>query len=154
MSGLSSLVDAVSGVTVNNDLDWTNSTFHYKKENLDLNGAEALGYNRMRHEDPQGDFGRNARQSQVIQAVMSKGKSLTTVTKINRILLEVGKNVQTNSTLEDMEKLATNYRNCRLNVINYEVKGIPKYIGGVSWVLVSSQEFQHVHTMILKELSK
>jgi polyisoprenyl-teichoic acid--peptidoglycan teichoic acid transferase len=40
----------------------------------------------MRHEDPQGDFGRNARQRQVLQAVMSKGKSISTVSKINKIL--------------------------------------------------------------------
>jgi polyisoprenyl-teichoic acid--peptidoglycan teichoic acid transferase len=154
MEGLSSLVDAVGGVTVNNDLDWSDGTFHYKKGILQLKGSEALGYTRMRHEDPQGDFGRNARQRQVIQAVMSKGKSLTTITKINGILVAVGKNVQTNLTLKDMEKLATNYRQCRQNVTNYEVKGTPKYIGGVSWVLVSNQEFQNVHKMILNEMSK
>jgi polyisoprenyl-teichoic acid--peptidoglycan teichoic acid transferase len=153
MEGLSSLVDAVGGVTVNNDLDWSDGTFHYKKGILQLNGSEALGYTRMRHEDPQGDFGRNARQRQVIQAVMSKGKSLTTITNINGILGAVGKNVQTNLTLKDMEKLATNYRQCRQNVKNYEVKGTPKYIGGVSWVLVSNQEFQHVHGLISSELS-
>jgi LCP family protein required for cell wall assembly len=153
MEGLSSLVDAVGGVTVNNYLDWSDGTFHYKMGILQLNGSEALGYTRMRHEDPQGDFGRNARQRKVIQAVMSKGKSLTTVTKINNILGAVGKNVQTNLTLKDMEKLATNFRECRQNVTNYEVKGTPKYIGGVSWVLVSTQEFQHVHGLIASELT-
>jgi polyisoprenyl-teichoic acid--peptidoglycan teichoic acid transferase len=152
MEGLSSLVDAVGGVSVNNDLNWTGGNFHYKKGILQLNGAEALGYTRMRHQDPQGDFGRNGRQRQVIQAVMNKGKSLSTVTNINQILGAVGSNVQTNLTLKDMEKLATKYRQCRQSIANYEVKGTPKYIGGVSWVLVSKQEFQHVHEMIIKEL--
>jgi polyisoprenyl-teichoic acid--peptidoglycan teichoic acid transferase len=94
------------------------------------------------------------RQRQVIQAVMGKGKSLTTVTNINKILGAVGSNVQTNLTLKDMEKLATNYRQCRQNVTNYEVQGTPKYIGGVSWVLVSNQEFNHVNGLIASELSK
>jgi polyisoprenyl-teichoic acid--peptidoglycan teichoic acid transferase len=152
MEGLSSLVNAVGGVTVTNDIDWTSGNFHYKKGTLHLNGAEALGYTRMRHEDPQGDFGRNGRQRQVIQAVLDKSKSLATVSKINGILEAVGSNVTTNLTLNDMEKLATRFRQCRSNTTNYEVKGTPKYIGGVSWVLVTKQEFQNVHNMIMNKL--
>jgi polyisoprenyl-teichoic acid--peptidoglycan teichoic acid transferase len=142
----------LQSISANNDLDWSDGTFHYKKGLLHLNGAEALGYTRMRHEDPQGDFGRNARQRQVIQAVLTKGKSLTTVSKINQILGAVGKNVTTNLTLKDMEMLASNYKQCRQNISDYEVKGTPKYIAGLSWVLVTKSEFQNVHNLIVKEL--
>lgn len=156
MQGLSDLVNAVGGVTVHNSLDWYNGTihFHYKKGTLHLNGKEALAYSRMRHQDPRGDFGRNQRQRQVIQAVIDKGKSLTGVTHINSVLNTVGNNVQTNLTFSDMKDLAMKYRQCRQNIANYEVKGTPKYIGGISWVLVSKQERQHVHGMIEAALSK
>lgn len=150
MQGLSDLVNAVGGVTVHNNLAWYNGTlnFDFKKGTLNLNGKEALAYSRMRHQDPRGDFGRNQRQRQVIQAVVDKGKSLTGVTHIKNVLNAVGSNVQTNLTFSDMKDLAMNYRQCRQNISNYEVKGTPKYIGGISWVLVSNQEVQHVHSMI------
>lgn len=152
MEGLSDLVDAVGGVTVNNTLDWQSGSFHYKKGTLTLNGAQALEYARERHKDPQGDFGRNGRQRQVIEAIINKGKSFTAVTNIQDILSALGHNVQTNLTFDDMKTLATDYRNCRQNITNYEVKGTPKYLDGVSWVLVDDSEFQHVHDQILNAM--
>lgn len=155
MQGLSDLVNAVGGVTVHNDLNWYNGTIHFqfKKGTLHLNGKEALAYARMRHKDPRGDFGRNQRQRQVIQSVIDKGKSLTTITNMKGILNAVGNNVQTNLTFSDMKHLATGYRQCRQNITNYEAKGTPKYINGISWVLISNQERQHVHSLIENALS-
>ncbi|WEG11493.1 LCP family protein [Pullulanibacillus sp. KACC 23026] len=152
MEGLSSLVNAFGGVTVKNDLDFTQNNFHYKIGTLHLTGAEALAYSRMRYDDPQGDFGRNERQREVIESLLDEGKSITTVPKINKLLGVVGNNVKTNLTLNDMKKLATNYRQCRQSITNYEVQGTPKYLDGVSWVLVSNSEFNHVHQMILNSL--
>lgn len=37
-------------------------------------GSRALLYSRMRYNDPRGDFGRQMRQRQVIQAVIKKGQ--------------------------------------------------------------------------------
>ncbi len=81
MEGLSQMVDAVGGVTVNNDRDWYDEGYykkgyHYKKGEIHLDGPKALGYVRMRHLDNRGDFGRNKRQRQVIQAVLDKGSSV------------------------------------------------------------------------------
>lgn len=155
MQGLSDLVNAVGGVTVHNNLDWYNGTihFHFKKGTLHLNGTEALAFTRMRHKDPRGDFGRNQRQREVIQAVIDKGKSPAALTEIKGILNAVGQNVKTNLTFSDMKDLVTQYRQCRQNISNYEVKGTPKYISGISWVLVSNQERQHVHGLIKDALS-
>lgn len=153
MQGLSSLVEAVGGVTVKNSLDWYDEGYykkgyHYKKGLIYLNGPKALGYVRMRHLDPNGDFGRNERQRQVVQAILDKGKSISSLTKITSILNAIGINVQTNLSFNDMKKLFSTYRQCRQNLASYEVKGTPKNVGGVSWVLVTNQEFQHVHNMI------
>jgi polyisoprenyl-teichoic acid--peptidoglycan teichoic acid transferase len=149
MEGLSSLVDAVGGVTVNNDISWTG----FPKGTLKLDGKKALVYARMRHEDPRGDFGRNLRQRQVISGVLEKGKSLSSVTNMQEILKAVGSNVTTNLSFDDMKRLASNYQSCRENITDYETKGTPKYIDGVSWVLVTDEEFQNVHNKIDMQLN-
>jgi polyisoprenyl-teichoic acid--peptidoglycan teichoic acid transferase len=149
MEGLSSLVDAVGGVTVNNDISWTG----FPKGTLNLDGKKALAYARMRHEDSRGDFGRNLRQRQVITGVMEKGKSLSSVTNMERILNAVGGNVTTNLSFDDMKRLVSDYGSCRENKTDYETKGTPKYIDGVSWVLVTDQEFQNVHDKIETQLN-
>jgi polyisoprenyl-teichoic acid--peptidoglycan teichoic acid transferase len=149
MEGLSSLVDAVGGVTVNNDISWTG----FPKGTLNLDGKKALAYARMRHEDPRGDFGRNLRQRHVISGVMDKGKSLSSVTNIENILKAVGGNVTTNLSFDNMKRLVSDYESCRVNITNYETKGTPKYLDGVSWVLVTDQEFQNVHDKINMQLN-
>ena len=72
MAGFRDIVDAVGGVDVNNDLEFTSRDRHFAKGNIHLNGETALKYTRMRYEDPRGDFGRQMRQRQVIQAVIKK----------------------------------------------------------------------------------
>jgi polyisoprenyl-teichoic acid--peptidoglycan teichoic acid transferase len=153
MEGLRDLVDAVGGVTVHNDITWKDEGFYkkgfvYEKGDIFLNGPEAIGYVRMRHLDPRGDFGRNLRQRQVIQAVINKGTNLTSVGNIKNILNVLGSNVTTNLSFDDMKRLATDYRGCRNNITDYETKGTPKYMDGVSWVIVEDQEFQNVHDLI------
>ena len=44
-------------------------------KDIHLDGEKLLKYTRMRYEDPRGDFGRQMRQRQVIQAVI-KGASV------------------------------------------------------------------------------
>ncbi|WEG14886.1 LCP family protein [Pullulanibacillus sp. KACC 23026] len=155
MQGLSELVDAVGGIQVTNKLDWYDEGYykkgyHYKKGLLTLNGPKALGYVRRRHLDPQGDFGRNERQRQVIQAVIEKEKSVFAIKDVSNILNAIGNNVQTNLTLSNMTEMAKAYLSCSQHIKTYEVKGTPQYIKGISWVIVTKNEFQHVHNMITK----
>lgn len=156
MQGLSDLVDAVGGITVNNKLDWYDEGFykkgyHYKKGEIQLNGPQALGYARMRHQDSRGDFGRNERQRQVITAILNKGKSLTSVAHMQAILDAVGSNVKTNLTFDEMKSIATNYRQCRDHIYDYEAYGTTSTINGASYVLVSQDERNKIHTMIQEE---
>ena len=74
MEGFKDVVDAVGGVEVNNDLAFSYEGSQFMKGDIHLNGTEALRYSRMRYEDPRGDFGRQMRQRQVIQAVIKKGQ--------------------------------------------------------------------------------
>ena len=72
MEGFQDIVDAVGGIQVNNELDFTNGGHHYKTGLITLDGEEALSFVRMRYDDPNGDFGRQERQRQVIQGVVHR----------------------------------------------------------------------------------
>ncbi|GEB78364.1 LCP family glycopolymer transferase [Sporolactobacillus inulinus] len=158
MEGMRDLVDAVGGVTVNNKLDWYDEGYykkgyHYAKGQINLDtGAKAMGYVRMRHLDPQGDFGRNERQREVIMAIVNKMANVSSVTRYSQILDALGDNVKTNLAFDDMKNLAFNYRDARKNMINYEVKGKGQMINGVYYLVVDSAEQQRVHDMINEQL--
>lgn len=153
MEGLASLIDAVGGVTVQNNLDWESNGQHYHKGQLELeNGKKALGYVRMRHQDPNGDFGRNDRQRQVIQAVINKAANFSSVTHFGDILEAIGGNVKTDITFDEMKKIAKNDRSARHNVKTYEVKGSGTKIDGIYYLLVNDAEREKVHKMIAGQL--
>ena len=44
-----------------------------------MNGKQALSYSRMRYDDPEGDYGRQKRQKQVIEAIVNKSLSVSAV---------------------------------------------------------------------------
>lgn len=100
--GFKNIIDVVGGVEVEVPFDFTeksdvdNSTLRFTEGPMKLNGEEALAYARMRKQDPRGDFGRNDRQKQVIQAAVSELLSPENLFKVDKIAKEVGSNVQTN----------------------------------------------------------
>jgi polyisoprenyl-teichoic acid--peptidoglycan teichoic acid transferase len=156
MKGLSTLVDAVGGITVDNPIDWYDEGYykkgyHYKKGVIFLHGGEALGYVRMRHLDPLGDFGRNLRQRLVIQAIMKKAAGPSLLTNLNGLLNAVGDNVKTDATFGEMKAIAANYRQCRDHVYTHEAYGVPQQINGIDYVVVDDQERIKIQQMIQDE---
>jgi LCP family protein required for cell wall assembly len=114
--GFEKTVDALGGITVDVLRDfydpsypgknYSYETFAIKKGWQKLDGATALKYVRERHNDPEGDFGRAKRQQQVIQAIKDKAFSLGTffnIFAVNSLLNALGKSVQTDMTLDEME---------------------------------------------------
>ena len=153
---LEDLVDAVGGIKVNSTISWIDEGYykkgyHYKKGEISLNGKQALGYVRMRHLDPRGDFGRNERQRKVIQAIMDKGASLTSVTHMKEILDALGSNIKTSFTFDGMKSMVQGYRNTRDHVYTYEVSGQNERINGIFYLNVPQSERDKVHQMIQDE---
>lgn len=113
MGGLEKVVDDVGGVDVQVPFSYYDShsnNKHFVKGKMHLNGEWALAYARMRHEDPQGDYGRQKRQQQVIKAILKKAVSLNSLTNFTKLLDTVSSNIQTNLTFNDMTSIFTNYR--------------------------------------------
>ncbi len=143
MQALESLVDAVGGVTVNVPFAFTyNTTFH--KGEMHLNGKEALDYARMRKEDPRGDYGRQLRQRQIIEAIVHEAMSLKTLSNYRRILNVFSKYVKTNMTFSDMMNVALNYRDCAKNLKSGYIQGHDAWIGGAAIQVASTKELQRV----------
>ncbi|EJS78505.1 polyisoprenyl-teichoic acid--peptidoglycan teichoic acid transferase TagU [Bacillus cereus] len=123
MEGFKDIVDAVGGVDVNNDLEFTQDGHHFAKGNIHLNGDEALAYTRMRKQDPRGDFGRQMRQRQVMQAVIKKGASFSSLASYGDVLTAIQKNVKTNLTQDQMFDMQMNYKNCLQNSEDIQIPG-------------------------------
>ncbi|PEQ04284.1 LytR family transcriptional regulator [Bacillus wiedmannii] len=123
MAGFRDIVDAVGGVDVNNDLEFTSRDQHFAKGNIHLNGETALKYTRMRYEDPRGDFGRQMRQRQVIQAVIKKGASVSSLTNYGDVLKAIEKNVKTSLTQDQMFDIQKNYKDCMQNSEEIQIPG-------------------------------
>lgn len=158
MEALSSLVDAMDGVTVHNDLDWYDEGYykkgyHYREGDIELNGAKALGYVRMRHLDPRGDFGRNERQRQVIAAIIGKASNVSSVGKFDDILDVLGNNVKTDMTLDDIMSIQKNYRSAKNTIEQYEIKGQGGKIGGTYYLTVPENEQDKVTEMLKENLA-
>nr|WP_257150857.1 LytR family transcriptional regulator [Bacillus toyonensis] len=123
MAGFRDIVDAVGGVDVNNDLEFTSREQHFAKGNIHLNGETALKYTRMRYEDPRGDFGRQMRQRQVIQAVIKKGASVSSLASYGDVLKAIEKNVKTSLTQDQMFEIQKNYKDCMQNSEEIQIPG-------------------------------
>lgn len=152
MEGFKDIVDAVGGVEVQNNLDFTSNNFHFAKGEITLNGEEALSFSRMRYEDTRGDFGRQSRQRQIIQAVINKGVSLSSLTNFSDIFTAIGKNIKTNLTFEQIVNIQKNYREAGKNIQQMEINETGTMINKIYYGLVSSEEKQRIQTELKKQL--
>ncbi|MGG4265249.1 LytR family transcriptional regulator [Peribacillus simplex] len=153
MEGFKDIVDAVGGVTVQNDLDFTSDGIHFTKGSHTLNGKEALAYSRMRHDDPNGDFGRQSRQRSIIEAVIREGASVSSLTKYNDIFNALSNNIQTNLTFDDMMDIQKNYRDASKSIIQSSINGDGTKIDGIYYYIVSDEEKEKVQSELKEQLS-
>jgi LCP family protein required for cell wall assembly len=121
LDGFINVINTVGGADVNvthtivddnypNDIN--NKTDPYALERLylapgpqHLNGQQALEYVRSRHADLVGDFGRSARQQQVLLSLKSKLNNPSIFSKLSTIAKELQGSVKTDMQLTDVLKL-------------------------------------------------
>lgn len=152
MKALQSLVDAVGGVTVKVPFNFTYDWCDFRKGRQHLNGRHAVAYVRMRKEDPRGDYGRQVRQRQVIEAVAKKAMSVNTLANYRKLVTIFNKYVDTNLTFGDMFSLALNYRGCMRNLKSTYIQGHDAWINGSSIQVASTKELQKKSDMIRRSL--
>lgn len=106
--GLVKLVNAVGGVEINVEqklcTDSSNRDGYICIEPgyQTLDGEHALVYARNRYDLPNGDFGRNQHQQEIVMALVNKFKSITDVTTFMQILNTISNSLDTNLTQKQM----------------------------------------------------
>lgn len=153
MKGFKEVVDIFDGVTVTNDLAFSYDGHTFAVGEITLNGEEALAYARMRKEDPRGDLGRNDRQKQIIEALMSKAAKISSVSKVEEILDMVGNNVRTNAQLSDMSTLQQYYAESNEQTEVLNLTGYGQKINGIWYFILDETVKQQVKEKLKEELS-
>ncbi|MGM8215057.1 LCP family glycopolymer transferase [Bacillaceae bacterium W0354] len=154
MEGLKDGVDAIGGVTVNNDIPFSHGGHDFKKGKITLNGEQALIYSRMRKQDPRGDLGRNTRQQQIIDALIDEAISFESFFRVTDILDATGANVQTNLQMDDIRTLFFDYRGSRKNTTKEEIKGQGQMINNIWYYIVPDEEQNRIQTLLKTHMEK
>lgn len=152
MKALESLVNALGGVDVNVPFSFSYDWCDFKKGKQHLDGRHAIAYARMRYDDPRGDYGRQLRQRQIIQAVVKKGLSVNGLVNYQKLLKVFAKYVKTNLTFGDMTSLAINYRGAASNISSGYIQGHDATISGTSLQIASTEELQKWSNKLRKSL--
>ena len=116
--GFKDVIDEIGGVNVDVPFDFWEYTdteprkkIYFKEGLMHLNGEQALAYARMRKQDPQGDFGRNDRQKQIITSAIDSLISPKNILKIDDIASKVSKNLETNIKASQGISFTTKFKN-------------------------------------------
>ncbi|ANU22474.1 LytR family transcriptional regulator [Planococcus donghaensis] len=150
MEGFQDIVDAVGGVEVNNSLAFD----EFKEGTIELDGDDALAYVRMRKQDPEGDFGRQKRQKQVIQGIMKKGASVNSLLNYKDIFNALGDNVRTNMTFDEMMDVQSNYRDAIGTVDQVMVEdGTGETINGIWYYMMNDAELAEIQSTLKTHLN-
>lgn len=153
LKGIQDLVNAVGGVTVNNDLAFTIDGIPFDIGQIELNGEEALAFVRMRYDDPRGDYGRQERQRLVIQGIMQKLISINSMTKYQSILDAISDNMKTDMDFSTMQKIALDYRDAFSTIQMDQLQGEGFMQDGVSYQRVSDEELTRVQAELKDQMN-
>jgi polyisoprenyl-teichoic acid--peptidoglycan teichoic acid transferase len=148
-NGFEDIVDELGGITVNVPFDFKQPSFkrmiYFKEGEMDLNGEEALAFVRMRKQDPRGDIGRNERESEAIRAIMDKAISVSSFTKADDVIDQLGNNVKTNVTMKEMFAMRNFYKTIKNKEFNtYQVETYPETINGVSYEIPRDESVEEI----------
>lgn len=95
-----------------------------------LNGEEALALARTRKQD--NDVERGKRQLEIIEAIVDKSVSITSILKLDDLINAVASNISTNLTFKDMKSLvAYSSSTGNLDIETYQVDGYDYQPAGV-----------------------
>ena len=129
-------IDAVGGVDIDVEKDmkytdrWAGLYINLKKGPQHLNGRQAMGYARFRH-DALGDIARVERQQKVLLALFNKLKSPATMVHAPQLLRAFVENSQTNMTVRELISLGVFAS--RLERADVMFTTLPGTIGGAYW---------------------
>ncbi|MGA9173575.1 MAG: LCP family protein, partial [Thermoactinomyces sp.] len=161
--GFEDIVDALGGVDVNVKFRFSQTEIGgdprhphvFTPGPHHLNGAEALAYVRMRHQDPQGDLGRNERQREVVSTLIDNIASAKGVFNFGDVMKAVGDNFEMSFSLSDIPELIKLYRSIpKQNIETIEPKVTFDKIPGVGDVdILHPSERERISKILQDQLN-
>ena len=152
LDGMKDLIDAVGGIEIDNKIDFTLDGVHVPEGKQTVDGETGLAYARMRHEDPEGDIGRQARQREVVTKIVNKVVSLDGVSNYRKLLDAAGNNVTTDLDWDDMLDIATNYTSAFQTIKQDQLKGKDTTINDVYYQILGQNDLLSIQNQLKKQL--
>ena len=120
------IIDAIGGVDVYNEYEFVALDDEYFPEGeIHLEGEYALMFVRERYALPDGDFGRNYHQQQVMRAIIEKVTSPSVILHFDTLLESLKGTFLTNITSDSLYAFCRKQleENIHWNIVNYHVLG-------------------------------
>lgn len=144
MAGLKEVVDAVGGVDVVSPSSFDISGYSFVEGvETNLDGDKALAYVRERYTSG-GDYGRQARQRQVVQGLISKMASFDSILNFQSVYSTMSSNVETDLGFVNLMQLFAEYRQFAHNIEFYQLSGGGTMIDGVYYDLIYDESYHEV----------
>lgn len=153
MDSMQQIVDAVGGITIVPPMSFTQGSYQFVEgQSTHMGGSQALAYSRMRADDPDGDYGRQHRQRQVIEGTMKSVASLDSIMNYRSILGTMSSSMKTNMAFDEMIDMFNNYRSSVSDVDQMQLRGSGTHIDGVYYEIIPDEEIQRVQSHLQTEL--
>lgn len=153
MAGIQQIVDAVGGVSVTPGISFNQDGYSFVEgQETKVNGEAALAYSRMRKQDPEGDFGRQERQREIVLAILKKGASFDSILNYQSVLNTMEDNLQTNLDFNDMVSIFMNYSSALSNINQIQMDGEGTKIDGIYYLNIPEETISDVRSELKEEL--
>ncbi|MBS4462477.1 LCP family protein [Aerococcaceae bacterium zg-B36] len=154
MKGIEQIVDAVGGIDVTPPTSFEITGFTFNAgETTHINGEQALAYARERYTSG-GDYARQERQREIIQAVMSKVSTADSIFNLQEILTAMNQNVQTDLNMVTILQLFSEYRDKVGEIETHQLSGTGTMIDGVYYDLADESILSETIQRIANELAE
>ncbi|CAJ1182673.1 LCP family protein [Companilactobacillus nantensis] len=153
MGGMEKVIDQAGGVEVIPTFSFDYEGYDFQAgQKTQMDGKKALAYSRMRYDDPKGDYGRQARQRDVLTALFQKSSSISML--LNQGFIEsLSGQTQTDMTFADLKDIAQDYRIARKETSQTHLQGHGESIDNQSMEVVDQTELQRVTDFIRGNLN-
>ena len=139
------LIDAFGGITVYNEtVAFALGGYDFPLGEVELTGSAAYYYVRMRMDDPRGDFGRQERQRDVLNAMAREAMSFTMLHRYPQVLNSVGGHLRTNVTGTNMLVIALRYNRALRNITNLDLQASGRIINGMYLIPIPEAQLQEM----------
>lgn len=144
--GFENIIDLLGGITID-----VEKRMYYPEEGIDLkpglqrlNGHDALGYVRFRH-DAMGDIGRVERQQKFVKAAYEQFFTVKNLLKAPQIISQLSQYVKTNMPTSEMLRVAAVLKGMNADQLQtYTLPGYSQTIDGLSYWIAREDEMRRM----------